>query len=201
MRNPTKTAIQISPEDHGRPMSLDDFEYAVGKEGYICELSRGIITVSDVPGRPHCLQVFAIRRQFASYDVTHLGRIHYLAAGSECKILAPDWESERHPDLAVYLTPMPPEEQPWRNWLPEIVIEVVSSRSEERDYVEKREEYLSLAIKEYWIFDPDREEMLVLRRWGKRIVDRTVRSAEIYKTRLLPGFEFDRAKVFEAAAS
>jgi hypothetical protein len=23
----------------------------------------------------------------------------------ECKLLIPDWESERHPDIAVYLSP------------------------------------------------------------------------------------------------
>jgi Uma2 family endonuclease len=156
--------------------------------------------VSNIPGLRHCLQVANIRLQFSAYQLAHPTRIHYLGGSFECKLLAPEWESERHPDVAVYLTPPPPEEQPWRNWLPDIVVEVVSSRSEERDYVEKREEYLSLPIKEYWIFDLDPQEMLVLRRWGKRIVERIVRPSEIYKTRMLPGFEFDCAAVFEAAS-
>ncbi len=58
-----KTLIKIGPTDHGRPMSLAEFEHAKVQEGYLYELSRGIITVSDVPNRRHMLQLIAIRRQ------------------------------------------------------------------------------------------------------------------------------------------
>ncbi|MBY0522471.1 MAG: Uma2 family endonuclease [Gemmataceae bacterium] len=199
MRDSIRTAIKIGPEDHGRPMTLEDFEYAVGQPGHIYELSRGVIAVSDVPGRPHGLQVFVIRRQLTAFDLSNPGRIHFIGGTHECKLLIPEFDSERHPDIAVYLTPWPPENQPWAHWIPEIVIEVVSVGSEERDYVEKREEYLALNIKEYWILDLEREEMVMLRRWGKRIVEKVVRPPETYKTRLLPGFELVIADVFRAA--
>ena len=54
-----KTLIKIGPADHGRPMSLAEFEHAKVQEGYLYELSRGIITVSDVPNRRHMLQLNA----------------------------------------------------------------------------------------------------------------------------------------------
>ena len=46
--NMISTKIKIGPQDEGRPMSLAEFEPAQVEEGYIYELSRGIITVSDV---------------------------------------------------------------------------------------------------------------------------------------------------------
>ena len=99
-----KTLIKIGPADHGRRMSLEEFEHAEVQEGYLYELSRGIITVSDVPNRLHLLQLVAIRDQLQAYESLHPGRIHVIAGGSECKLLIPALDSERHPDLAVYLT-------------------------------------------------------------------------------------------------
>jgi Uma2 family endonuclease len=44
----------------------------------------------------------------------------------------------------------------------------VSPGSEVRDYEEKPEEYLAFGVREYWIFDADKETILVLVRKGKR---------------------------------
>ena len=51
-----KTIVKIGPADHGRRMSLKEFEHAKVQEGYLYELSRGIITLSDVPNRLHMLR-------------------------------------------------------------------------------------------------------------------------------------------------
>lgn len=196
-----KTAVRVGPADHGRPMTLDEFDLAEGQEGYLYELSRGIITVSDVPHPRHFAQVTTIRRQFARYDLDHPGRIYGIGTGSECKILVAGLESERHPDLLIYKTP-PPEEDVWSTWVPEMVVEVVSPNSRHRDYEEKPDEYLRFGIREYWIVDEERQEMLVLSRKGGKWAERVVRPSERYRPSksLLPDFEFDLAAVFEAAA-
>ena len=75
-----KTLIRIGPADHGRRMSLEEFEHAKVQEGYLYELSRGIITVSDVPNRLHALLAYAICRQLFAYEIMHPGRIHMIAA-------------------------------------------------------------------------------------------------------------------------
>jgi Uma2 family endonuclease len=181
-------------------MSLAEFEHAEVEEGRLYELSRGVITESDVPNPPHLAQVIAIRRQLNAYDLEHPGRIYAVASGSECKILVTGLESERHPDLAVYKTPPHSDvEDVWASWVPEIVIEVVSLGSEERDYGEKREEYLQFGVQEYWIANAERQEELVLRRAGGRWTERILRPGDTYRTRLLPGFEFACGPVFEAA--
>jgi Uma2 family endonuclease len=194
------TAIKIVPSDHGRCMSLADFEHAEVQEGFLYELARGVIIVSDVPNPPHLAQVTAVRRQLNAYDLAHADRIHTIASGGECKILLANLESERHPDLAVYKTPPPsPKEEVGAMWVPEIVIEVVSPGSEERDYNEKREEYLQFGVQEYWIVDAQRQQVLILRRSGGRWAERILRAPETYRTRQLPRFELHCAPVFEAA--
>jgi Uma2 family endonuclease len=144
------------------------------------------------------MQVSTIREALSEYRRSHPGRIHTIAGSGECKLLITGVESERHPDVAVYKEP-PPEEDLWTTWIPELVVEVVSAGSEHRDYVEKREEYLRFGVKEYWIVDAAKGEALVLRRAGGDWKDRTLRPPEVYRTRVLPGFEFSCEAVFRAA--
>jgi Uma2 family endonuclease len=196
-----KTLVVVGPKDQGRPMRLEDFDQAEAEPGHLYELSRGIITVSDVPKRKHLAQVQALRRMLSAYDLANPGRIHTLAGGSECKLLLWDLKSERHPDLALYKTAPPPGDDIWSTWIPELVIEVVSPGSEQRDYHEKPEEYLAFGVHEYWVVDAGKEEILVLRRRGGRWAERVLKSTERHVTQLLPGFELDVAAVFEAARS
>ena len=191
---------KLTPADHGRRMTLAEFEHAEVEEGHLYELGRGVIVVSDVPNPPHLRQVNAIRRQFAAYDLAHPGRIDTLASGGECKILVADQESERHPDLAVYMIPAPLDSsEVWQTWIPEIVIEVVSTDSAQRDYEEKRAEYLAFGVREYWIIDAQRQEMTALRRRAGRWQSNTVPPGGTYRTPLLPGLELNLAPVFDAA--
>lgn len=181
-------------------MSLDEFDRAEGQSGSLYELSRGVVTVVDVPGLKHFAQVNSLHRQLRAYEAANPGVIHAIASGSECKILLEDLQSERHPDVAVYKTP-PPEmddEHVWSVWVPELVVEVVSSGSEQRDYEQKPEEYLRFGISEYWIVDGLKSEMLLHSRargrWKKQIVRPEVR----YQTPLLPGFAIDLVAVLAA---
>jgi Uma2 family endonuclease len=199
----SETAIRIGPKDHGRRMSLAEFDRAEVQEGHLYELGRGVIIVSDVPGKRHLAMVAEIRLQLSGYQLANRGRIHAIAGGAECKLLVQGLESERHPDLSVYKT-APGEgddDEIWSTWIPELVIDVVSPGSETRDYEEKPEEYLRFGVQEYWIVDRDKGRMLALRRSGGRWAERVVTPEVKYKCRLLPGFEFDLAAVFDAASS
>jgi Uma2 family endonuclease len=195
-----KAAIKVGPADHGRPMSLAEFDHAEVQEGHCYELGRGVIVVSDVPKPRHLVQVAETRIILTVYKIANPNRIYAICSSGECKLLIPGYESERHPDLAIYKT-LPPEESKdfWFTWVPELVIEVVSRGSELRDYQEKREEYRAVGVREYWILDADKQQMLVLQRIGKRWRERIVRPPEIYQTRLLPGLQFACEQVFQAA--
>jgi len=191
--------IVVGPEDNGRRMSLADFDKARAKEGYLYELSRGVIIVSDVPDWPHLYQIDAAREQFSAHRGRHPEQISIIAGGSDCKVLLDDLQSERHPDLSIYLDPPPQAKNVWAEWIAAIVLEIVSKGSEHRDYVLKREEYLQFGIREYWILDVFKSEMLVLRRYGGTWKEEIVCPPKLYRTPLLPGLKFSCAKVFQAA--
>jgi Uma2 family endonuclease len=195
----SRTATIVGPGDHGRRMSLEEFDNAEGVEGHLYELGRGVITVVDVPDPRHFRAFHAIHRQLTAYDLSHPGRIQQIGGGGECKILISGLDSERHPDLAVYATPTPAGPDVWSHWVPDLVVEVVSPASEQRDYVEKREEYLRFGIKEYWIVDEAKDQMLALVRFRGAWRERTVRPGELYEPKVLPGLSFDLKQVFEQA--
>src|SRR4051794_21915904 len=82
------------------------------------------------------------------YNLNHPGVINYQASGSDCRLRLPRMQSDRHPDQAIYLDPPPEGRRLWARWVPHIVVEIVSAGGEERDYVEKREEYLRAGVRE-----------------------------------------------------
>lgn len=195
----SRTAVSVGPQDHGRRMSLDDFDRAEAREGHLYELSRGIITVSDVPGKRHFRVVDAIKQQLYLYKATHPEVVRLIGGGGECKILVPPYESERHPDVAVYKTDPPDTQDIWSIWVPEIVVEVVSPGSEKRDYEEKPPEYLAFGVTEYWIVDADKQEFTLMQRSGGRWLTRTLTPADTHRPRPLPAFELQLTPIFAAA--
>jgi Uma2 family endonuclease len=190
----------IGPADHGRRMSLGEFDEAEVEAGYQYELDRGVIVVSDVPGIPHYLIVQAVLDAFFAYKLAHRGVMHSISEGSSCKMLIPPFDSERHPDISVYLDP-PPAADVWSLWVPALVVEVVSESSRERDYEVKPDEYLQFGVREYWIVDGDKQRFTVLRRKGGRWEEKKLQVSDVHRTHLLPGFELPVATVLSAAGT
>lgn len=85
--------------------------------------------------------------------------------------------------------------------LPSIVAEWVSEsrRDWQRDYVEKRDEYLEIGVGEYWIFDRFRRTLTVYRGDAAAPEEIVLHEGDIYRTPLLPGFELPLARLFAVA--
>lgn len=129
-------------------MGLEEFARAQGESGYHYEFQKGIIQVVEVPGLPHALVVQVIRDALTAYKIDDPESIFVIAGGGEAAMRMPEMQSERHPDLAVYLTrPMVEDEDPWEFWTPDIAVEVVSASSEERDCKIKPQEYLTAGVR------------------------------------------------------
>lgn len=185
----TLSILQIGPEHHGTRMSLDEFAQAQGLAGFNYELNRGVIEVVDVPGLPHSRIVKFIRDALTHYEAANPGVVDHDATGSEAVIRMPVTQSERHPDIFVYLSPPPVSgPQPWEYWIPEIVVEVVSPGSEDRDYVVKRDDYLLVGVRLYWIVDPQTQTATVLTRRGDTWSEERLAESGSLSTPLLPGF-------------
>lgn len=199
IRTLRKPAIRVGPEDHGRRMALDDFDRALGREGYLYELNKGVVEVTNVPHPRHFAQVQELRDQLTSYKLGHPGTIHSITGSNDAKLLIGRSQSERHPDLSVHLSAPPNSPDVWSVWVPEIVIEVVSERSATRDYEDKPPEYLEFGVDEYWIVDSAKQRMTALTRWRGQWKEQVVTPTKKYKTHHLPGFALDLKRVFAAA--
>lgn len=197
-----KPKTKIGPQHQGHKMSLRAFEFAEVQDGYLYELARGVIVVSEVANYYHGGQIDLINMRIQAYRLDQPGMIHRVHAGAECKLVVFDWESERHPDISIYLTrPRGKRDRTmWRNWIPEITIEVVSPSSIDRDYVEKREEYWTLGVKEYWIVDAAMGKVTQLRRGKSDWIAKELFADDFLETKLLPGFKLPCRAIFEAAA-
>jgi Uma2 family endonuclease len=204
LKQPNRTPrrrVRIGPEDHGRRMTLADFSRAEAAPGYLYELANGVIEVSELPDVRHAQTVHRLNRQLWVFELAHPGIIEMMGGGGEAKIEMYAAQSERHPDISIYLTP-PPEgiKQPWDRWVPDIAIEVVSETSAKRDYEDKRREYLAAGVREYWIVDPRTRSALFLVRRADEWEEQRVGARGKWRTSLLPGFTLELARVFEAAS-
>ncbi len=187
------TRILIGPEDTGRKMTMEEFREADETPGYLYELARGVLEVSEVPADAHGQIIHNLHVRLILYYLQHQDLILRLAHGSDIQLLIFETESDRHPDLAIVFRGAPLN--PRGRQIPGLVVEVVSpgARARRRDYEEKREEYLRLGIAEYWIVDPESRHVTVLVRqdaganssWAERVFQ----GDDSLESTLLPGFE------------
>ncbi len=180
--------LRIGPANHGRALTLDEFENAEFEEGYRYELARGMLEVSEIPGEVHAVIVWVLLRMIAEYDLGHPGVIHRAGGGSEYRFRLPVMQSGRHPDVAVTLRNTPRD---WRGLRrASLAFEVVSTGAEarERDYVIKRAEYLAYGLLEYWIVDPWERTVTVLVRDGDSWREQVYRNDQGAEGLVLPGF-------------
>lgn len=192
----TETTI-IGPEHRGQRMPLEDFVRAEGRPGHLYELNRGVIIVVDGPDLNHGRIVYRLRQVIATYCMEHPEIVDYVAGGSDAALRLPATQSERHPDVAIYLKPpSEPSQQPWDSWTPEIVVEGIFEGSVERDYVVKREEYLRAGVRIYWIIDRLSRAAVILKRRGDAWDERNIASGDGVTLPLLPGFELPSDSLF-----
>jgi Uma2 family endonuclease len=85
--------------------------------------------------------------------------------------------------------------------VPTIAVEFVSAgkRNWLRDYEEKRDEYMALGVREYWVIDRFRRTLTVFRKARRKWQKLVIREGETYQTPLLPGFELPLAELLAVA--
>src|SRR5207248_10927509 len=88
-----------------------------------------------------------------------------------------------------------------RRDVPTIAVEFVSRsrRDRQRDYVDKRQEYIAAGVAEYWIIDRFRRTLTVVRPGPGGPVDEVVPESATFTTPLLPGFELPLARLLAVA--
>ncbi len=176
---------RLTPLDHGRVMSLDDFRDAEAEEGYRYELAQGVVEVTKVPGTRHRQVVTNLYDCVSIWKQLHPGLILGYGGGAEFQIDVPAMTSGRNPDLAVVLRDGPGSKD--KGPTPSLVAEVVSKRSVHRDYVVKRAEYLTCGFTEYWIVDFKLRLLTLLIRAGDAWVEQILTDDQVIPSAVLPG--------------
>ncbi|HET9360841.1 MAG TPA: Uma2 family endonuclease [Vicinamibacterales bacterium] len=85
--------------------------------------------------------------------------------------------------------------------VPELVIEIGSPGTRQRDETVKRRLYERSGVSEYWVADPEIDTIRVYRREGDqfaRVVELSADAGDTLTTLLLPGLEVPLLKVFRA---
>jgi Uma2 family endonuclease len=196
------TQLYLTPKDHGRQVTLEEFLSARGQEGYKYEIIHGRIEVSPIANLPHEFFRRWLERSFDRYTEQHPEIINWVQAPA--RVFLPDLEEDDptapEPDVACYQGfPLHsrPSELDWADVSPILVAEILSEDTANKDLIRNRRLYLQVSsIREYWILDPrddgDNPTLLVYRRSGQRWGRlRTIPPGGTYTTPLLPGFSLE----------
>ena len=174
----------LSPEEFD---AIDDWD-----EDYEYELIRGVVIVNPIPVEGEVDPNEELGMILRAYQAIHPNGKSLEKTLQERYVFLPDG-SRRKADRLIWAglgrRPHPKKE------VPTIIVEFVSRRARDRrrDYEEKRDEYLPMGVKEYWVIDRFRHDMTVFLPDGS---ERKVMEHESYQTPLLPGFELPLARLF-----
>jgi Uma2 family endonuclease len=83
---------------------------------------------------------------------------------------------------------------------PDLVVEILSRSTRRIDLGLKRQRYELAGVEEYWLVDPERRTVRVLRRDGPAFgppVDLSAQAGDVLETPLLPGLEIPVGEIFD----
>lgn len=189
------TRSRIGPGCAGLSMTPDEFD-AIEEwdEDYKYELIHGVLVVTPPP----LIQVRDPNEELGcwlrSYREDHLEGSAMDATVSEHHLRTNS--NRRRADRVIWAGIGHPFNA--RTTLPAIVVEFVSvgRRDWLRDYVEKRVEYLTAGVREYWIIDRFRRILTVYQSDKAELI---VDERGTYRTPLLPGFELPLGRLLALA--
>ena len=192
IRNPVS---QLSQDSAGLLMSKSEFhEIQDFEDGYRFELIRGVVVVTPPPSHSEVKANETLGILINRYVEEHLSGNCIDDTLFEREIETDP--SLRRTDRSIWIglgrTPDPDTD------IPAIIVEFVSpvKAAHYRDYEEKRDEYLNVGVKEYWVVDRFDRTMTVFR---PDVEPQVVKEDEIYNTSLMPGFELPLKKILAAA--
>ncbi len=183
----TKTELRLGVADHGVKLTREEFADAQYEEPWRYERVNGRLVVMSPAGPDHQKANNRFRNHSGAYTLAHPEIVEYVY--SEAWI-ATTKTNDRIADIGVFLVASKSKGTiPAR--APDLAFEFVSGGGDDRnrDYVEKRAEYLRAGVKEYVIVDRFDRRVTVLRRVRGRFSDSHLGPADTYTTTLLPGLK------------
>jgi Uma2 family endonuclease len=145
----------------------EDYLWLTNHTNRLVEFSDGYIEVLPLPTDEHQRIVLFLYRMLYDFIATYTSGI-VLVAPLRLRLKSGKY---REPDIIVLLSQADSrrENQYWNG--ADLVMEIVSPDDPDRDLVTKREEYAQIGIPEYWIVNPQKETITVLRLQGQSYVE------------------------------
>ena len=142
--------------------------HSLPDDGNKYELVRGELFVTPPPSEDHETILARLSAKLTPYvAANHLGMVYHPRAVVRFE------GSEVEPDLMVRAE----RRVRLKDWddapTPILVVEVLSGSTRRRDNAQKRDYYLDAGVAEYWIVDPDRESVRIVRRGIEDVVATT----------------------------
>lgn len=195
--DPVETLV-LGPQCAGMRMTPEEFD-AIDEydEFYRYQLIDGVVIVSPLPGPEYWSPNDLLGHLLLDYRERHPQGAAMDATSPEQYI--PVGSSRRLADRVIWTGRgrLPNRKRD----LPTIAIEFVSygQAAWRRDYEQKRDEYLSVGVIEYWIIDRFARRLTVFSKTASGVKESVVGENESYQTPLLPGFKLPLAQLFELA--
>jgi Uma2 family endonuclease len=189
-----ETVLRIGSKNAGDRISAEDFATAEFEPPYRYERVKGRLAVMAPAGPDHRDTGRPFRRELPYYWRLHQHIIEDI--DFEGWVATSD-EDDRLPDICVYLKASASGKRvPER--VPDMIFEIVSENlaDQERDYIDKREEYHRIGVREYVIIDRFKREALVLTWRQEDYAEQVFVADAVYTSPLLPGLAIPLAEAF-----
>jgi Uma2 family endonuclease len=195
---PLDQDLIVGPESAGVLMTPEEFD-AIEEydENYRYELVHGVLVVTPIP-----LAEETGPNELLGHMLLHYRELHPQGAALDHTLpqqYVRTRSGRRLADRLIWtgLGRLPNR----RKDTPSIAVEFVSAgrRNQQRDYVDKRQEYGEAGLQEYWIIDRFRRALTIIHYRPTGAEQQVLSEEQTYQTPLLPGFELPLADLLEAA--
>jgi Uma2 family endonuclease len=185
--------IVVVVEEDG-PMTTDEYLYSTEETNRIQELAMGVVREPPAPFFSHqslVLQVASLWRAHA--EPRTLGRV---AVAPVDVILDRDRALVVQPDVLFVSTERLSiiRDQVWGP--PDLVAEVLSHGTENRDRGEKLGWYRQYGVRECWLVDLHQERVTIVDFTGALPVERVARGVDAIRSSVLPALQLTASAVF-----
>ena len=151
-------------------------------EKYSAELIGGEIVMTPSPSSRHQRISLKLASSMMNFCVEHeLGEIFI-----ELDVHLDD-DNVIRPDI-LYVSDESKVKENWIEGAPDVVVEILSPATKQRDMTIKRDLYERFGVKEYWVVDPESEEIIVFCNEGGRF--KIACRGKECESRVLKGFKW-----------
>jgi Uma2 family endonuclease len=184
-------------EDYAPRVTWEEYLEMEDPPGFRLEYERGRLLVSPTGRAAHDFLRDILAMDLGRYEEENPQACSVI---SEHSFFMPPGERDYRPDVAVVVDERkdkPIDPMSWGEGAPDIVIEVLSPSTEDRDLGLKAKRYFDQGSDEYWLFDPLLRSARFCRRGQRGWEISHEGQAGSYATAMLPGFVIDLPKLWQ----